>query len=117
MLKDLFPKRISGLHGMIVVSLILDLVDLSPCRALLMFKLRKQILMTSILDLDLLKANRWWRNRDENGRDLWYLKVIWDFPGSMRGSVVSYMMMGMVEIVNYRKESHLTDFSSDETDY
>ena len=61
MLRDLFCKRMSGLHGMIAVSLTLDLADLSPCRACqqcseLMFKLRKQIPLTTILDLAPPKA-------------------------------------------------------------
>jgi len=53
--RDVFPKQMNQLHGMIAVSLTLDLADMRPCQACrqcrnLMFKLRKQLTMT-ILDL------------------------------------------------------------------
>lgn len=53
--RDFFPKQMNELHGMIALSLSLDLADMRPCQACrqcqnLMFKLRKQLTMT-ILDL------------------------------------------------------------------
>jgi hypothetical protein len=61
-LRDLFPEKMDGLNGMIAVSLTLDLADLSPYRACqqcseLMYKLRKRIPLTTILDLAPTKAD------------------------------------------------------------